>query len=140
MIIRTAAEKDFIPTYAHASDAGADLRACVDEEVKLWLGDRKTIPTGVRVELPANIAGFVRSRSGLAKNHGVVALEGTIDPGYRGEIGITMINHGDRPYIIKRGDRIAQLVLVPVVHGTFIQAEKLSDSDRGESGFGASGR
>ncbi len=139
--IKTIAEEEYIPKYAHHDDAGADLKAYIEGEIPLFIGEIKGFRTGVKIELPHNVAGFVRSRSGLARNHGIsVYGGGTIDPGYRGEIGITLINLGDRRYTIKPGERIAQLVLVPIIRAGFQKADVLSETLRGESGFGASGR
>ncbi len=140
MIIPTVAEKGFIPEYSYDNDAGADLRAYIENEITLQPGESVSISSGIKIELPVNISGFVRSRSGLTRGHRVVVLgDGTIDPGYRGEIGVDLINLGKKPYTIKRGDRIAQLVLVPIIHGNFMRVKKLNDSERGENGFGSSG-
>lgn len=128
------------PVYAHEGDAGADL--CAAEDVLLGPGERATVPTGVAIALPEGFAGFVVPRSGLAARHGltIVNSPGTIDAGYRGEIKITILNT-DRaePYAIAKGDRIAQLIVTPVVRASFVPVEALPASARGESGFGSTG-
>jgi dUTP pyrophosphatase len=129
-----------VPVYAHQGDAGADLFAA--EGVVLGPGDRATVPTGVALALPDGFAGFVVPRSGLAAKHGltIVNSPGTIDAGYRGEIKITILNT-DRtePYEITVGDRIAQLIVMPVTRATFVPVDSLPESHRGESGFGSTG-
>jgi len=128
------------PAYAHPGDAGADL--CAAEAVTLGPGERFTMPTGVSIALPEGYAGFVVPRSGLAMRHGltIVNAPGTVDAGYRGEIRVTLLNT-DRsmPYDIAVGDRIAQLIVMPVTRARFIPVDSLPDSHRGTAGFGSSG-
>ena len=129
-----------VPAYQHPGDAGADLVARVD--VELGPGERATVPTGVSIALPAGYAAFVLPRSGLADRHGltVVNAPGTVDAGYRGEIRVTLLNTDLRaPLVLRRGDRIAQLVVQRVEHARFVVAERLPGSHRGEGGFGSSG-
>ncbi|MDY6055513.1 dUTP diphosphatase [Micrococcus sp.] len=128
------------PAYARPGDAGADLRTAVD--LTLAPGERALVPTGVAVALPEGYAGFVHPRSGLAVRHGlsVVNTPGTIDAGYRGEIKVPLINlDPSEPIVLHRGDRIAQLVVQPVVRARFEPVEQLPASDRGEAGFGSTG-
>jgi dUTP pyrophosphatase len=129
-----------LPAYAHPGDAGADL--CAAEAVRLGPGERFTMPTGVSIALPDGYAGFVVPRSGLAMRHGltIVNAPGTVDAGYRGEIRVTLLNT-DRsmPYDIAVGDRIAQLIVMPVTRARFIPVDTLPDSHRGTAGFGSSG-
>ncbi|WP_288818836.1 dUTP diphosphatase [uncultured Micrococcus sp.] len=128
------------PAYALAQDAGADLRTTVD--VSLAPGERALVPTGVAVALPAGHAGFIHPRSGLAVRHGlsVVNAPGTIDAGYRGEIKVPLINlDPSAPIELRRGDRIAQLVIQQVAHAEFVEVEALEESDRGAAGFGSTG-
>lgn len=128
------------PAYARPGDAGADLRTTVD--VTLAPGERALVPTGVALALPAGHAGFVHPRSGLAVRHGlsVVNAPGTIDAGYRGEIKVPLINLDPRtPVELRRGDRIAQLVIQPVVQARFVPVDELPASDRGADGFGSTG-
>ncbi|MCX7522442.1 dUTP diphosphatase [Microbacterium sp. STN6] len=128
------------PAYAHPGDAGADL--CAAEAVQLGPGERATIPTGVSIALPEGYAGFVVPRSGLAARHGltIVNSPGTVDAGYRGEIRVTVLNTDrNQSYDIAVGDRIAQLIVMPVARATFVPVERLENSQRGTSGFGSSG-
>jgi dUTP pyrophosphatase len=129
-----------LPSYAQPGDAGADLRSRVD--ITLAPGERAMVPTGIAIALPEGHAAFVHPRSGLAMRHGLsmVNTPGTIDAGYRGEIAVLLINHDrEAPIDIKRGDRIAQLVVQRVEHAAFIEAADLPDSDRGSGGFGSTG-
>ena len=128
------------PAYAQPSDAGADLRSTVD--VTLEPGERAMVPTGVAIALPDGYAAFVHPRSGLAIKHGLsmVNAPGTIDAGYRGEVAVLLINHDRSESIaIKRGDRIAQLVIQQVAHASFIEVDELPTSVRGSGGFGSTG-
>jgi dUTP pyrophosphatase len=129
------------PARTRSGDAGFDLR-CV-ESFSLWPGERATVSTGVAVALPPGVAGLVVPRSGLAASHGLslVNAPGLIDPNYRGEIRVVLVNHGDARFEAAAGDRIAQLVLVPYVAPESCVVEELPPSgDRGENGFGSSGR
>ena len=129
-----------LPAYAQPGDAGADLRSAVD--VTLAPGERAMVPTGIAIALPDGHAAFVHPRSGLAIKHGLsmVNTPGTIDAGYRGEIAVLLINHDPRePIDIKRGDRIAQLIIQKVEHAAFVEAAELPDSSRGSGGFGSTG-
>lgn len=131
---------DRLPAYAHPGDAGADL--CAAEAVTLGPGERHTVPTGLAIALPDGYAAFVVPRSGLAMRHGltIVNAPGTVDAGYRGEIRVTVLNT-DRsmPYDIAIGDRIAQLIVMPVTRARFVPVDTLPDSHRGAEGFGSSG-
>jgi dUTP pyrophosphatase len=131
-----------LPAYATAHAAGVDLLAAVAETVALAPGDRRLIPTGISIALPPGYEAQVRPRSGLALKHGVTLLNspGTIDADYRGEIGVILINLGEAPFAIGRGDRIAQLIVAPVVRVAWREAEGLPGSERGSGGFGSTGR
>ena len=129
-----------LPAYAQPGDAGADLRSAID--LTLAPGERAMVPTGIAIALPDGHAAFVHPRSGLAIKHGLsmVNTPGTIDAGYRGEISVLLINHDLRePIEIRRGDRIAQLVVQKVEHAAFVEATELPDSSRGSGGFGSTG-
>lgn len=131
-----------MPGYALPGDAGADLFADVNAPVPILPGERKLIPTGVWVELPPGYELQIRSRSGLALKDGLVVLNapGTIDSGYRGEIGVILANLDDHKAVtIRKGMRIAQAVLAPVVRAVFLPVAELSESDRGTGGFGSTG-
>lgn len=128
-----------LPTYARAGDAGLDLLAFVT--VTLPPGGRELVPTGLRVAIPQGYAGLVLPRSGLALRAGVTVLNapGLIDSGYRGEIGVLLINHGAAEVTLSRGERIAQLVIQPVARVTLVEVGELEDSQRGTGGFGSTG-
>ena len=128
------------PTYAHPGDAGADLVARVDIELAPLA--RATVPTGVSIALPDGYAAFVHPRSGLAARHGltIVNAPGTVDAGYRGEIKVTLLNTDAQERVhLRRGDRIAQLVVQRVERARFVRAERLPGSHRGDGGFGSTG-
>jgi dUTP pyrophosphatase len=130
-----------LPAYAHPGDAGVDLVTTVRAEVAP--GERVLLPTGIAIALPEGYAAFVHPRSGLAVRHGVslVNAPGTIDAGYRGEIAVSLVNLDPRETVVlERGDRIAQLVVQRVEHAVFHEVTVLPGSDRGEGGFGSSGR
>jgi dUTP pyrophosphatase len=129
-----------LPRYQTPGAAGLDL--CTDEAAALAPGERRLVPTGLAVEIPRGYEGQVRPRSGLAMRHGVgmVNAPGTVDSDYRGEVGVLLVNHGREPVEIARGDRIAQLVISPVVQAELVLVDKLSRSDRGGGGFGSTGK
>jgi dUTP pyrophosphatase len=130
-----------VPAYAHPGDAGVDLRAA--EDVTLAPGGRAVVGTGVAVAVPDGYAAFVHPRSGLAARHGITLVNapGTIDAGYRGEVRVVLLNTDPvDPFTVRRGDRIAQLVVQPVVRVRFEEVAELPDSPRGQGGFGSSGR
>ena len=129
-----------VPAYAHPGDAGADLRAA--EAVELAPGERATVGTGTAIALPEGFVAFVMPRSGLAARHGITIVNapGTVDAGYRGEIRVTLLNTDARAtFRVEVGDRIAQLVVMPVVQARFVPVESLPGSHRGERGFGSTG-
>ena len=129
-----------VPVYSHPGDAGADLTAA--EAVVLEPGQRATVGTAVAIALPDGYAAFVVPRSGLASKHGITVVNspGTVDAGYRGEIRVTLLNtDSDNAYSISVGDRIAQLIILPVTRAQFIAVETLPESVRGEGGFGSTG-
>ena len=130
-----------LPQYATGGSAGADVCAALEADVVLRPGARALVPTGLCVELPAGYEMQVRPRSGLAARSGVTLLNspGTIDADYRGEVKVLMINLGAEDVTIRRGDRIAQFVVTPVVAATFEERESLAGSERGEGGFGSTG-
>ena len=130
-----------LPSYETAESAGMDLRAAVTDPEILEPGERRAIPTGIRIALPPGTEAQVRPRSGLAIKWGIsmVNAPGTIDADYRGEIRVLLINHGTEPFRIERGDRIAQLVIAPVLRIEWSTVDELPESDRGEGGFGHTG-
>ena len=128
-----------IPSYAHPGDAGMDLSAICDKEIPA--GEIALVGTGLSVQLPENTEAQVRPKSGLALKHGITVLNtpGTVDEGYRGEIGVILINHGKETYHVTKGQKIAQLVIKPTLSVEIEVQEELSDSHRGEGGFGSTG-
>ncbi len=135
-------EEEFTPVYGSVLAAGADIKACIQEDIILLPGRSVLIPTGVRVEIPEGYEIQVRPRSGLALKHQITVLNtpGTIDSDYRGELGVILINHGSEPFKISRGMRIAQLILSAVLRASFVNKEReLTATVRGEGGFGHTG-
>ncbi|WP_127793601.1 dUTP diphosphatase [Agromyces sp. LHK192] len=131
---------DRVPTYAHPGDAGADLHA--SESLVLEPGERAAVGTGVSIALPDGYVAFVVPRSGLAFKHGITIVNapGTVDAGYRGEIKVALLNTDQREaHRIEKGDRIAQIVVMPVSRARFVEVERLPGSHRGEGGFGSTG-
>jgi dUTP pyrophosphatase len=131
-----------LPQYATPLSAGMDIRASLDEPVKLMPGERALIPTGIFLELPGGWEAQVRPRSGLAFKHGITVLNapGTIDADYRGEIGVILINLGSEPFEVRDGERIAQLVFAPCSMAVWTEADQLTDTSRGTGGFGSTGK
>lgn len=130
-----------LPSYATEHSAGMDLLAAVSENKIVKPGERVLIPTGLAIALPDGYEAQVRPRSGLALKNGIslVNSPGTIDADYRGEVGVILINHGQEPFIIERGMRIAQMVIAPYTRAQFSEVLELPTSDRGTGGFGSTG-
>ena len=133
-----------LPAYETSGSAGMDLRAAVAEETPTILapGARALVPTGLKIALDPGYEAQVRPRSGLALKHGLTCLNspGTIDSDYRGEVGVILINHGQEPFVIKRGERIAQLVVEKCEQAAMIEVATLDETARGAGGFGSTGR
>lgn len=138
--IRPAAESS-LPCYMTRHAAGMDLYAEPEEDIVLQPGERALVPTGIAIELPEGYEAQVRPRSGLAIKHGIALVNspGTIDPDYRGEIGVIVINLGTESFTVKKGERIAQLVVAAFVHAELLEVEELSQTVRGQRGFGHTG-
>lgn len=130
-----------LPQYATELSSGMDLCAAVEGDVVLEAGQRELIPTGFRFQIPAGLEGQVRPRSGLALRHGISMANtpGTIDADYRGELKVILLNTGKEPFVVRRGDRIAQLVIAPVVRAQVLETEELEESSRNHGGFGHTG-
>lgn len=132
-----------LPKYETNLAAGADLRAAVPDDAPMSLapGQRALVPTGLAMALPAGYEAQIRPRSGLAYKHGITCLNtpGTIDADYRGEVKVLLINHGDAPFIIHRGERIAQMIIAPITQPMFQTVDVLSNTERGTGGFGSTG-
>lgn len=138
----TATDGNHVPVYATDGAVGADLKAALSEPAVCEPGRMVIIPTGVSMAIPEGVEGQVRPRSGLAFKHGIsiVNAPGTIDSDFRGEIKVALINHGLEPFTVNPGDRIAQIVFAPVLRAVFEVTEKLKSTERGEDGFGSTGR
>ena len=130
-----------LPVYGTEFSAGADLCACLEEPVTLQPGETRLISIGIAMEIPAGYAGLVYARSGLASKRGLAPANkvGVVDSDYRGEFFVPLHNHGSVPQTIEPGDRIAQMILTPYLTANFIEADTLSDTVRGEGGFGSTG-
>jgi dUTP pyrophosphatase len=137
--IKKIDDNAIIPNYAHEGDAGLDLYSV--KELILNPGERGLVHTGIQIELPENTEAQIRPRSGLALKNGITTLNspGTIDEGYRGEIGVILINHSNQVFKVEQGMKIAQMVIKPVFKVNIIETSELSDSERSEKGFGSSG-
>ncbi|MEH6546170.1 MAG: dUTP diphosphatase [Sneathiella sp.] len=130
-----------LPSYETAQSAGMDLRAAVSSNVEIPPGGRALIPTGLKIALPNGFEVQIRPRSGLALKKGITLPNspGTIDADYRGELGIILLNMGEETFIIERGDRIAQMIVAPVIQASWNETESLDETARGEGGFGSTG-
>ena len=128
-----------LPTYAHVGDAGMDLYA--DEDIMLGNETWNVVSTGVAMSIPEGYVGLIHPRSGLAAKHGITVLNapGTIDAGYRGEIKVILLNGTNKDFVVRRGDRIAQLVVQEFVHGDIVEVSSLDDTERSTNGFGSTG-
>ncbi len=139
--LRKGYEDVDLPSYATEHAAGADIRAAIDEPIDIRPGDVTAVPTNIAVELPPHMEAQLRPRSGLALRYGITLpnAPGTIDSDYRGEIKVIMANTGRETFRINRGDRIAQIVIAPVIHAQWIEVDGLPDTARGDGGFGHTG-
>ncbi|NBD14911.1 MAG: dUTP diphosphatase [Cyanobacteria bacterium] len=137
--IKKIHESAIIPSYAHQGDVGMDLYSI--DEVEIASGETTLIHTGITIELPQGTEAQIRPRSGLALKHSVTVLNtpGTIDEGYRGEIGVILINHGKSAFKVAKGMKIAQMVIKPVLYVEVDEVDKLGQSSRGQGGFGSTG-
>lgn len=131
-----------LPTFGSAAAAGADLYACLEEEVTVNPGQTAFIPTGLAMEIPFGYVGLIYARSGLACKRGLAPANkvGVIDSDYRGEFLVALHNHGTQPQIVQHGERVAQLVITPVLMPVYEEVDALSDTDRGAGGFGSTGK
>lgn len=139
-IINTSGHE--LPAYSTESSAGMDVRACLKEPIVLEPMQRALVPTGLRIQLPQGYECQIRPRSGLALKHGITLVNtpGTIDADYRGEIGVIMINLSNEPFTINDGERICQMVVTTYSHTTWVPVDVLDETERGEGGFGHTGR
>lgn len=130
-----------LPGYQTAGAAGLDLQAAIDKDLTIPPSGRALVPTGLSIALPTGHEGQIRPRSGLAAKFGVTVLNapGTVDEDYRGEVKVILINHGPDPFVVSRGDRIAQLVIAPVTRAALVEVDDLDRTERGPQGFGSTG-
>ncbi|MDD3045792.1 MAG: dUTP diphosphatase [Candidatus Delongbacteria bacterium] len=137
--IKRISEYARLPEYAHPGDAGMDMFSAVEKTLKP--GEFALIGTGIKIELPENTEAQVRPRSGLAIKNGVTVLNtpGTIDEGYRGEVGVILINHSKEDFTVTPGMKIAQMIIAPVIRAQIEEVDELSDTRRGDGGFGSTG-
>ena len=131
-----------LPTYGTEEAAGADLYACLEAPVTIQPGQSAFIPTGLALEVPKGCAGLIYARSGMACKRGLAPANkvGVIDSDYRGEIRVVLLNHGQQEQIVQSGERIAQLIITPVLTPAYAETEDLTDTDRGAGGFGSTGK
>ncbi len=127
-----------IPTYAHSGDAGMDVYSA--ERVVVKIGERAKVPTGIAMEIPGGFVGLVWDKSGISMNFGIKTLGGVVDAGYRGEVVIGVVNLSKEDYVIEKGDKIAQMLIQKIESPKIIEVEELSNTDRGENGFGSTGK
>ena len=142
MRIKKLRENAFIPTYGSADAAGADLYACLDEAVTIAPGQTVFIPTGLAMEVPKGYAGLIYARSSMGTKRGLAPANkvGVVDSDYRGEVMVALHNHGARPQTVESGERIAQLLITPVLAPAFVECDDLTDTRRGTGGFGSTGK
>lgn len=142
MRVKKLRKNAIVPTYGSEAAAGADLYACLDECVTIGPGETVFIPTGLAMEIPEGYAGLVYARSSLGSKRGLAPANkvGVIDSDYRGEVRVVLHNHGKQAQTIFGGDRIAQLLITPVLQPLFEEVPELSDTDRGQGGFGSTGK
>lgn len=140
--VKRLKENAVLPTYGSAEAAGADLYACLEEEVTILPGQTAFIPTGLSMELPTGYAGLIYARSGLACKRGLAPANkvGVVDSDYRGEFMVALHNHGSQPQTVAHGERVAQLVITPVFTPGFTEVSDLSDTERAGGGFGSTGK
>ena len=140
--VKKSNEKAALPTYGSKYAAGADLYACLDQDVSIKPGESAFIPTGISMEIPAGYAGLIYARSGMACKRGLAPANkvGVIDSDYRGELIVVLHNHGQQTQIVAHGERIAQLVIAPVFTPGFVEVEDLSNTERSCGGFGSTGK
>lgn len=138
--VKKLTDDAIVPQYAHPGDAGLDLFS--NEDVEIDPGQSRMVKTGISIELEENTEAQIRPRSGLASKHQVTVLNtpGTIDQGYRGEVGVILINHGRETFVARKGMKIAQMVVKPVVRVDVEEVDELSDTQRGAGGFGSTGQ
>ena len=141
ILIKKLSKTAIVPKYETQGASGVDISANINEDLTLATNESILVPTGIAVSIPQGFEIQIRPRSGLAAKKGISVLNtpGTIDADYRGEIKVILINHGNEPFVIRNGDRIAQMVVCPIVQAKFEQVDELNDTERGSGGFGSTG-
>ena len=139
--VKRLREGAMLPTYGSAEAAGADLYACLEEELTILPGQTAFVPTGIALEVPRGCAGLIYARSGMACKRGLAPANkvGVIDSDYRGELMVALHNHGDIPQTVEPGDRVAQFLIMPVITANFVEVDSLDETERGAGGFGSTG-
>ena len=140
--VKILREKAIVPTYGSAEAAGADLYACLEEDLVIQPGKTAFVPTGIAMEVPVGCAGLIYARSGLACKRGLAPANkvGVVDSDYRGEIMVALHNHGLEPQTVANGERVAQMIITPVITPAYEVVQELSDTSRGQGGFGSTGK
>ena len=140
--VKILREKAIVPTYGSAEAAGADLYACLEEDLVIQPGKTAFVPTGIAMEVPVGCAGLIYARSGLACKRGLAPANkvGVVDSDYRGEIMVALHNHGLEPQTVVNGERVAQMIITPVITPAYEVVRELSDTSRGQGGFGSTGK
>ncbi|MBQ2785710.1 MAG: dUTP diphosphatase [Oscillospiraceae bacterium] len=140
--VKKLSAKAILPTYGSAEAAGADLYACLDESVTIQPGETAWIPTGIALEVPKGCAGLIYARSSMGVKRGLAPANkvGVIDSDYRGEIRVVLLNHGKEPQTVAYGERVAQMLITPVLTPAYTEVEALDDTQRGQAGFGSTGK
>lgn len=140
--VKKLSARAVLPTYGSAEAAGADLYACLDESVTIQPGETAWIPTGLALEVPKGCAGLIYARSSMGVKRGLAPANkvGVIDSDYRGEIRVVLLNHGKEPQAIAHGERVAQMLITPVLTPAYTEVDELDDTERGQGGFGSTGK
>lgn len=140
--VKKLSSKAILPTYGSEEAAGADLYACLEETVTIQPGETAWIPTGIALEVPKGCAGLIYARSSLGVKRGLAPANkvGVIDSDYRGEIRVVLLNHSKQPQTVEHGERVAQMLITPVLTPAYVEVEELSDTSRGSGGFGSTGK
>ncbi len=140
--VKKLSKKAVLPTYGSAEAAGADLYACLEESVTILPGETAWIPTGLALEVPKGCAGLIYARSSMGVKRGLAPANkvGVIDSDYRGEIRVVLLNHGKEPQTVEHGERIAQMLITPVLMPAYLEVKELDDTQRGQGGFGSTGK
>lgn len=140
--VKKLSPKAILPTYGSAEAAGADLYACLEQDVTVEPGETAWIPTGIALEVPKGCAGLIYARSSMGVKRGLAPANkvGVIDSDYRGEIRVVLLNHGKEPQTIAHGERVAQMLITPVLTPAYAEVEELDDTQRGQGGFGSTGK